>query len=221
MGKFIDLTGNTIGNWTVLSRSTTDIRGKPAWTCRCNCGAVYVVRGSDLRQQKSKQCVKCRPKKHGHTSGYGDRSPEYNSWLSMKSRCMNPNQPDYHRYGGRGITICKRWQNSFEAFLQDLGPRPPGTCLERRDNDGNYSPHNCYWATRRQQAYNRCSNRNFSYNGETHCGSEWCKLLGLHEELVRGRLKLGWSFEDAITIPALPQRDGRPRNSSGQFIRSH
>lgn len=221
MGKLIDLSCKTFGNWVVICRSQDNIGGKPAWVCKCKCGTIAIVRGSDLRLGSSKQCVKCRPRIHGHTSSKGYKSPEYNSWLSMKNRCTNLNATGYNRYGGRGVKVCKRWINSFENFLHDMGPRPQGTSLDRINNNGNYTPSNCQWASANRQSYNKCSNRYIRYKGMKKCISEWCSILGIDEELVRGRLKLGWTFSDAVTTPTLIQRGHRKRDRHGRFAKSH
>lgn len=104
----------------------------------------------------------------------------YCSWSSMKSRCCNPKDKDYHKYGRRGIIVCERWLNSFHDFLEDMGPRPgKGYSIERRDNDGNYCPKNCYWGTDKQQARNRRSSLKITYCGETKCLAEWAEIYNI------------------------------------------
>ena len=118
----------------------------------------------------------------------------------MKARCLNTNAPNYTSYGGRGITICERWM-SFVNFLADMGERPPGTSLDRIDNDRDYCPDNCRWATPRQQSRNTRIARLITFNGETMRVVEWAERLGLNEYIIRSRLKYGWSVERALTRP--------------------
>ena len=146
--------------------------------------------------------------RHGHTRN-GKESSEYISWAHMKTRCQNPNNDRYHRYGGRGIKVCERWQ-SFENFLADMGVRPPGLTLERMDNDSNYEPGNCKWATQKEQANNKGVHFNqywfiaFSPNGEHFVSNNQSKFAEKYEldhrhiaDCLNGKLKTHgkWRFK--------------------------
>lgn len=128
----------------------------------------------------------------------------------MIERCDRPANKRFHRYGGRGITVCERWRESFENFLADMGRRPPGTTIDRIDNDGNYEPGNCRWATRREQRLNSSQNHFLSFRGETLPLCVWAERLGLPTYVIRARLnRLGWSVEDALTQPTRKVIRGR------------
>ena len=138
------------------------------------------------------------------------RSPEYRIYRAMLNRCYNSATKSYHRYGGRGITVCSRWRASFVNFYQDMGPRPSEhMTLERKDNDGNYCKSNVVWATVQQQSWNRGNNLRLTYRGQTKALVEWCSILNLDWDRVWLRLKIGWTVEDAFTIP----RGGRRKVS--------
>jgi hypothetical protein len=151
--------------------------------------------------------------RHGHASHIsGKVSPEYGCWINIKARCLNPQHKNYSYYGGRGITVCARWRDSFEAFLADVGLRPsPKHTIDRYpDNNGHYEPGNVRWATRAQQIDNRRNMRTVVLNGETITVAEACRRLGLNLKTVQTRIKIwGWAPEEAIT-PLLGRRD-RPR----------
>ena len=137
-------------------------------------------------------------KEHG-----GRYTREYAIWCSMKSRCFNFKSSYYQGYGGRGITMCDSWRDDFTAFLSDMGQCPEGLTLERKDNDGPYSPENCVWATRQTQARNRRSSRYFTYNGQTKLLCEWSVELGLHYATILTRInRWKWSVEKALSTPA-------------------
>lgn len=130
--------------------------------------------------------------------------PEYSVWRMMKQRCNNPRHKDYHRYGGRGIMVCERWTVSFVAFLADVGSRPAGTTLDRKDNDGDYTPDNCRWATNHQQHRNKSTNRLVPLAGERVTTTEASELTGISRETIASRLRRGWSPEKAASTPARP-----------------
>jgi hypothetical protein len=134
--------------------------------------------------------------KHGLSKSH----PLYNTWLSMRVRCNNPQERAYAHYGARGIKVCERW-NDFVAFVEDMGPRPSGTSIERIDNDGNYEPSNCRWATDLEQASNTSRTKLITAKGETMTQAAWARKLGVNSSVIIGRIKRGWSEEDACSLP--------------------
>jgi hypothetical protein len=125
--------------------------------------------------------------------------PGYGVWIAMRTRCLNPNSDDYPDYGGRGISICERW-SSFDDFMADMGPRPSSRhSIDRIDNDGNYEPTNCRWATPTEQANNRRSSHLVTFNGETMTVANWARRLGLSHDVLQARFDNGWPPERALT----------------------
>lgn len=156
MGYITDLTGHWFGRWTVIE--FVDIKnGKVTWLVRCRCGVIKVVVGANLINGNSKSCGCYRNEQIRRVSiTHGMRlTRTYKSWQAAKSRCFNKNNNRYSRYGGRGITMCDRWKNSFEEFYKDMGDRPEAMSIDRINNDGNYEPSNCRWATAKEQIDNR------------------------------------------------------------------
>lgn len=164
MSRLIDLCGQRFGRLHVCHRASQSDRGRAVWVCFCDCGRSVHVAGHKLRSGHTQSCGCLQTEHstrmgrsnrvHGHGSP-GRHTPTYESWCAMRRRCNNHNAWEYGRYGGRGIDVCNRW-DSFEKFLTDMGERPEGTTLDRYpDNDGNYEPGNCRWATPKQQAWHR------------------------------------------------------------------
>lgn len=153
-----------------------------------------------------------RPPTHGHTSG-GHTSPEYTAWAHLLDRCRNPKNRKYPSYGGRGITVCERWL-SFENFLADMGERPAGKSLDRRDNDGPYSKANCRWATRAEQDRNKRTNKFVTVGGQRLCTVDAARLAKLPFRTFRMRLENGWSPERAFHTPVQRRRPSTPATSA-------
>lgn len=203
-----DMTGMRFGKWTVLDRAPNRHRKIAMWNARCDCGTEKAVSGGHLRSGASASCGCVRAevftfRKHG-ASAKGKVEPEFIIWRGMLWRCHGKNP--HKNYGARGITVCERWRNDYAAFKADMGPRPGSEyTIERKDNDGGYSPENCCWATRAQQSRNKRDNRKLTHNGVTKLAMDWGPDVGLPGAEVRKRVLHGMSAEEALTKPLRPR----------------
>lgn len=186
------------GFWTVKEK-VKKTGSKALFICECDCGTIAKQSAFDLINQKTKSCgcFSHRTKKGQKLEGYAPRStikrdhPLYSTWLSMKERCENASHKKWHRYGGRGIKVCERWQN-FAFFVKDMHPKPDGTSLDRINNNGDYEPSNCRWATPVVQAQNTRRNVLIERDGVTLCISEWARRLGVSHATIKAWTKKGW-----------------------------
>lgn len=198
-----DLTGKTFGRWTVLGPASNN-DGHYYWRCRCECGSMKNVYGPSLKRGKSTGCgCYFRQRLIERNTTHGKHyDPANRVWVAVIQRCTNPNCSSYHKYGALGIRVCKRWRESFKAFLEDMGPRPCGTTIDRIDNDGHYEPGNCRWATPKQQARNTSRNVFITHNGDTLTISAWAERLGFNNVTLWTRIRrLNWPIEEALTKP--------------------
>lgn len=201
-----DETGNVYGKLTVIGYAGNSLKSNKGayWLCRCECGAEPVVAGVTLRLGRSRSCsTGCGNRTHGHTTKDATRrSSEYTCWQEMRFRCHKHNHPAFANYGGRGITVCARWLESFTNFFDDMGAKPTQEhSIGRIDNNGNYEPNNCRWETAEQQSNNKRTSRYLTHDGLTLTVANWARRLGIHRNLLFTRLRSGWSVEKALTTP--------------------
>lgn len=203
-----NLSGFRFGRWTVLAFAPP-FAGEtrlPLW-CRCDCGREKIVRRCSLINGSSRSCGCLLREGHNNRRHSLSGSSTYQTWIDMRRRCEQPQNKNFARYGGRGIAVCDRWRQSFEAFVEDMGLRPDGKSLDRKDGDGPYSPENCRWATQAEQQNNRRSNRPLTWRGETHNLGIWAAKVGLSPSTLRQRLGYvsaglpGWTLDECMTRP--------------------
>lgn len=205
-----DISGHRFCRLVVLSPAgKAGASRSQRWHCVCDCGERLAVVGRDLRNGTTRSCG-CLSRETSRDVGYSSKTHGmtgtsiYAIWRGMLARCNNPNEPSYRHYGGRGIRVCDRWLE-FDAFLADMGDRPATLSLDRRDNNGNYEPGNCRWATMTQQGRNRRTNNLIEFMGERLCLSEWAERLNMPVPTLEARFRRGWSIEDALCKPVMKE----------------
>lgn len=194
--------GAKFGRLTAI-KELNKVHNQRVFLCKCECGGSAIVRCGNLRNGNTKSCG-CLQKEMASsantTHGYA-RSNTYSIWCDMKKRCHNPTTLAWDNYGGRGITVCDRWKNSFENFLKDMGTRPKGKHIDRKRNNEGYSPENCHWVTPKQNHRNKRNNRIICFNSESRTMAEWSEITGIKIGTIWMRLELGWPEEAALFKP--------------------
>lgn len=216
----IDLTGQRFGRLIALNATEKRKRRSVVWRFECDCGSEVELAAGPVRAGVVSSCGCLRKevgrekieriaglgakatRTHGHSKGRcGRPTPTFTTWVNMIQRCTNPKHKNYGRYGGRGITVCERWLNSFETFLKDMGEKPAGVQIDRKDNNLGYEPGNCRWATPRQNINNREVTRRITLLGRTQTLEEWATELNVSHQAIAYRLNNGWSVEEALSMP--------------------
>lgn len=223
---FNDLTGKVFGQVTVIEYVGARVgclnparKNKPrliqCWKCLCVCGKTKVIAADDILHRKGKG-IKCdlscgcigrsisgmSNRKHGHLAN-NERPSEYMIWINIKRRCLDPKNRQWPSYGGRGITLCQEWINSFEAFIDDMGRRPSlKHSIDRKDNDKGYFKDNCRWATQKEQCRNKRNNAMVTYKGQTMTITDLEEMVGAKTRYIYDRhFRYGWSIEEAVETP--------------------
>jgi hypothetical protein len=209
MSKRYDITGERFGS-LVASEYVGRQNHVATWLCVCDCSEQREVRLDRLKSGEIFACKDCmistRSERvsvahstHGHWRG-GKATKTYDAWKSMRKRCYDKKYKNYQHYGGRGITVCDRWLNSFENFLEDMGEPPDGLSLDRIDPNGNYRPDNCRWASPREQARNRRTTKFIEFGGKSQLLCDWASEVGITPEALSIRIKK-WGLQRALTTP--------------------
>ena len=205
----IDLSGRKFGRLAVLK--IHGHKGKRlTYECLCDCGKTHVAVGENLRDGTTKSCGCYRREitspfrngrhigfKHGF-AGRSTQHPLYNIWAGIMDRCHNQSARDYYLYGGRGISVCERWKH-IENFIADMGDRHYGRSIDRINNDGNYEPRNCRWATIKQQSNNRRTNHILKFKGKSQTMQAWSEEIGVNKNTLYGRTRKGWSMKKILS----------------------
>ena len=217
MRKRIPLEGTTVGALKIIKPVGSYKSGAILYECLCSCGNITNVPSSRLRQERTNSCGLCgwRRKKPKTTEMDEGKKRAYRAWASMKSRCYNPYSKPFPRYGGRGIQVCDRWRELFEEFYEDMGTPPPGMTLERINNDGDYTPENCTWASRKAQMRNTHRKTMIPWKGKPRSLAEIAKDLELPYKTLSQMLRYHKDITKAI---ARTRRLLRKKELQGKIV---
>jgi hypothetical protein len=176
------------------------------WLCLCDCGNKKIIDETAIGKNTfSCGCLRLE-KSHLNNITHGmSGTPTHTSWKGMRERCLLVNHVEYHNYGGRGIKVCERWEKSFVNFLEDMGFRPNKMSIERIDVNGDYTPENCKWATKKEQNNNRRDSVFFEFNGSRLTVAQWAEKTGFKYSTLKNRFYKGWDIEKALTAPVSKQ----------------
>lgn len=208
MGRVIDLSGQTFGRLTVIRSDGHNKSGRTMWLCQCVCGNIKSVSTKKLRSGDATSCgcyhrerLVEAAKKANTKHGMAD-TRLFNIWVGMRKRCNARYHIQYDNYGGRGIKVCDEWNEFINFYTWAISSNySKELTLDRIDVNGDYCPGNCRWATYTEQERNKSNNHILTYNGESHCVSEWSELVGIPKDVLYARLKIGWSDERTLTTP--------------------
>lgn len=210
MSKKLDLIGAKFGRLLVIANSESRTKaGKQIVMCRCECGVEKEVIAGALKSGNSRSCgcaigESARKRFTVHGNRY---HPMYNRYMGMMQRCYYEKSHEYKNYGARGIAVCERWRNSFDAFVEDMGlPPSDELTIDRINNNEGYSKENCRWATKKEQSINRRVTKFIEADGRILCYSDWSRLLGLTKIGVNKRMASGWTEEMAVSAPKFSRK---------------
>ena len=206
MAKKKKLEGLKFGRLKVVEEVIPKIHNYVEYKCVCDCGKKVIVKAGSLTGGRTTSCgcFQCENASKIHKKNYDVKSKEYKTWCGIKRRCTNKNEKSYLKYGGRGISICDEWINSFENFLKDMGECPKNCdSIDRIDFSKGYCKDNCRWADKYTQANNTSRNIHVKYKGKDYTIAELSRISGIPYDTVYSRItKYGWKVENAISIPA-------------------
>jgi hypothetical protein len=212
MAKAIDHTGKRYGRLMAIRPIRQNKYGTMVWQCLCDCGNEVNVRGTDLTRGHTKSCgcsqreisrknLTAQLTTHGLSRNRGKKTKLHSVWTAMRQRCNNPKNAPYSNYGGRGILVCPEWKNDYRNFYDwaMANGYKEGLSIDRINNNGNYEPDNCRWATWSEQSINKRTNRLVTYKGETKPAGEWGRIFGINSDVLYQRLSNGWPVERVLT----------------------